>query len=408
MRSGQLSCLFLVSIPLAWATGLAPAMAVLFAGLLSGRIGKTGLAEAALAVLALVLMLSLALATVDGAQGQRILAAGWNIIIVLCAGIALAAGRNLDPDFDHDPKAGAVIVGFFFVYAGFVCASFLLFSGKPVAFSSLVLGLAEGELPGLLGYYQQAKIIGIDWRWETPVPRPYAWGAYYNEGALLFLVSGLAGAMATHRKLLALLILILTGLGLGLIGSRMLLLAFVASIALGYVFSGSQFARKMKAGALLLLAASAPLTAIAAPDLMQAPLNELANVRQSSSETRFDSYRRGIEAALEKPVLGLGIKPREPLLDVPVGSHSSLVSTFTKSGFVGLIPLLMFMGVVLVGALRLLIVPEEARVRVPLATSMLCTLAWMITQDFDAPIYGTMLAFMLIGSGLSYGRRSGG
>src|SRR3546814_11831433 len=55
------------------------------------------------------------------------------------------------------------------------------------------------------------------------------------------------------------------------------------------------------------------------------------------TESRFANYDRTVGRTLDhNPILGLGVKPREQDNHIAVGSHSTFVSAFTKSGTLGL------------------------------------------------------------------------
>src|SRR3546814_12498669 len=66
-------------------------------------------------------------------------------------------------------------------------------------------------------------------------------------------------------------------------------------------------------------------------------LSGAADYRGYSTESRFANYDRAVGRTLDhNPILGLGVKPREQDNHIAVGSHSTFVSAFTKSGTLGL------------------------------------------------------------------------
>ena len=70
-------------------------------------------------------------------------------------------------------------------------------------------------------------------------------------------------------------------------------------------------------------------------------VHELGAMRNGSTGSRMLSYQLALQMTLEhNPITGLGYKPRIPeLLHIPIGSHSSIISMFTKGGSVALLML---------------------------------------------------------------------
>jgi hypothetical protein len=121
------------------------------------------------------------------------------------------------------------------------------------------------------------------------------------------------------------------------------------------------------------------------------------------------SYTTAINMVLtQNPLTGLGIKPMDrSLMEIPIGSHSTISSTFAKGGFVALTVLgsifvtLLFgvirgQAVVWLGSLRGL---DRARQfeMIQLSRCVLVTLMWWTTEDFDAPAHEAVLAGLCFG-----------
>lgn len=91
-------------------------------------------------------------------------------------------------------------------------------------------------------------------------------------------------------------------------------------------------------GAILAAAVIGGMMTLGTVDLSQA-----AEYRDYSSESRFDSYLNAIQKTINKnPVMGLGIKPREES-HIAVGSHSTIVTAFTKGGALSLALAVLFL-----------------------------------------------------------------
>ena len=104
---------------------------------------------------------------------------------------------------------------------------------------------------------------------------------------------------------------------------------------------------------------------------------------------------------------GLGVKPRDDsILTIPIGSHSSFVSSFTKGGLIGLGAMIAIYVVLLWRIVRsqLLLLRAASQGRdlralelAYLSRCVLVLLTWWVTEDFDAPAHGAALAGLAIG-----------
>jgi hypothetical protein len=102
----------------------------------------------------------------------------------------------------------------------------------------------------------------------------------------------------------------------------------------------------------------------------------------------------------------LGVKPlQEPdHLKIPVGSHSTPISIFTKGGFLSLCIFFLFTVMIFLKALRSTWLLDRGhgsrQSRARLTTTLqivVLTLFWLTTKDIDAPAYGCFMAFFSIG-----------
>jgi len=68
--------------------------------------------------------------------------------------------------------------------------------------------------------------------------------------------------------------------------------------------------------------------------------------RKGSTETRFYLYELGIRYVWEQnPIFGLGNKPMLEGLKYPIGSHSTIISMFTKGGFLAVFCFVLFIAI---------------------------------------------------------------
>jgi hypothetical protein len=104
---------------------------------------------------------------------------------------------------------------------------------------------------------------------------------------------------------------------------------------------------------------------------------------------------------------GLGIKPRDEfLLSIPIGSHSSWISMFTKGGMVALAAWVA-LNIALIGRLvrsqHVLYLKADAvdrGRRFELANLSRCALVlmfWWATEDFDAPAHQAAIGGLCLG-----------
>jgi hypothetical protein len=181
----------------------------------------------------------------------------------------------------------------------------------------------------------------------------------------------------------------------------------LGAIAAALIF-GTAWRRILAIGAL----------AVAIPLSFHVDLSGAADYRGYSTESRFENYDRAVGRTLEKnPILGLGVKPREQDNHIAVGSHSTFVSSFTKSGTLGLSLVVAYL--VLLPAYRWLgpiagarrrPAGEVAELRI-LFNLQVALWVWLCFEDLDAPATAAMLiflAFALIEVSLRAGSGSGG
>ncbi len=128
----------------------------------------------------------------------------------------------------------------------------------------------------------------------------------------------------------------------------------------------------------------------------------IMGLRGGSSSVRMDLYRYTIDQLSGADwILGVGMKPREDIFAIPIGSHSTYVSMLYKSGGVGLGVFVLFQIVLF---LRWFSLKEDARARRHYFLFWRCLGfvfvsmgLWVITEDIDAPQALSFLYFSSIG-----------
>ena len=198
-------------------------------------------------------------------------------------------------------------------------------------------------------------------------------------------------------------------------GSRTTSLAYVASLAfLAVIWRGGIMLGAILLGPLVL--AVVALFGLDLVDLFQASAHSVAEARAGSTATRLETYTLAIRMVLEQNLIfGLGIKPVDvSLAEIPIGSHSSVISTFTRGGLIGLA---LFLAFYLTVAVRMMVVQVAAFTRsarltiesrlelVFLARAIFIILIWYLTEDLDVPLYHTLLSGLIIGIFWNMGER---
>lgn len=120
------------------------------------------------------------------------------------------------------------------------------------------------------------------------------------------------------------------------------------------------------------------------------------SLRANSSNLRFYLYMYSIEYWLEEnPIFGVGIKPRFDWLFIPLGSHSTFLGIFFRTGIVGGISFLSIHLTLFVFAYRAL--KKRSEVGLVLFVSYLSFQIYMVFEDIDAPQYLFLVYSIVIG-----------
>lgn len=401
-------------MPLNWLLGTTLIAVFAAALVLAFPVQRFSALEYAYAFLAAALLLGLAVALLQGLGVNRIVGAVFNVAMILALVAFASFGRKAQSVGGSPPPDRIYRAAFwcFWLQIVIIAASYAYVSAsgdKEAAFPSLLLG-AGGELPGILRYYSSIFISVRDGITPEANPRIVGIGIYPTEGAILVLTVGLLAAIHACRRrryLLAVLIEIAIALALIETASRTTLAAYVLSL----VLLGALGGRKLLRFLLLCspaIAAGLVFGAIYGPDLLAAWIDAANKSREASSGTRFSSYALAIEMVLhQNPLTGLGILPKDTsLLEIPIGSHSSWSSLFTRGGLIALaswiaVNAMLFAKIVRAQAVVYLDLPGVDRGRrielVNLGRCVLVLMLWWVTEDFDFPAHQVAVAGLSVG-----------
>lgn len=218
-----------------------------------------------------------------------------------------------------------------FALGGVAVFALVVMHASEVSFPT-ALGLITPKMDNLIGLYQRADLVAIDWFSESSVPRLTVLSANPTSSAALvaigwFIVLGAISAKSNWRALLGF-------FAISLIVAATLTRGAMAGIALGlllwlFLIAGP----KLRFSIIPLV----PLVIVGLLATASDGLDRANSAREASSETRLASYRMSYEVTMDQsPVIGLGIKPRVDNLVIPLGSHSTVLSTLVRGGLLGL------------------------------------------------------------------------
>ncbi|WP_337245965.1 O-antigen ligase family protein [Luteimonas sp. gir] len=209
---------------------------------------------------------------------------------------------------------------------------YFVLSGRiaELSFPTLI-GAVTPPTDNLIGLYQRVHIISTDWFDQNPTPRLTILSTNATSSAALIAICGFISLGWFHR------------------GSRFIRLAFVfllmctvaATLTRGAFFGllaglGIFMSMALSNKSKTLLLPAIPLLLVAAVMFLPAAIERANSARESSSSTRFASYTASIDVTMQgNPLFGLGIKPRSDDNFIPIGSHSTVLSTLVRGGLIG-------------------------------------------------------------------------
>lgn len=416
----QFSLLWLtvLLLPLNWLLGTSFFWMFAIAFILAVSLKRFSPIEYLLCFLMLALAFSLMVSVLTDYQASRVMAALYNLGVQGIILVFLHWGRRAlmtDGDANVLPADAiyrAALYAFVIQAAVIVLAWAYMTSsgGRTLEFPALLLWFG-GSLPGILKEYAVNSVVAVDWVSGGPGVRLHGLGAFATEGAFLLMITGLLALPGLYRRnrLLALLAVEVSILPILLMmGSRTTALAYSFSLLFLIVLW-----RKAVLGFILVtlpVLLFGVLFVVAGPgmELIGAGIQSLMDARAGSTADRMTSYQIAIDRVLDTNVLiGIGVKPEDSTkLQIPIGSHSSIVSMFTKGGLIALMFLAMIYVVVILRVLRtqLLLLSgatsQRSGARYEAATLCRCAFAilvWWVTEDLDGPVYQAALCGLALG-----------
>lgn len=255
------------------------------------------------------------------------------------------------------------------------------------------------NLPGIMDAAKTVIYTRLEYGFGEVIPRVVFLAEFPTTSALVLLMTyncylRTALKKISYSKLLFLDLLVL--ISVTYTQSRIMFLAYLFVLLASHAF----IMHRNKSLRIFLYAAFPFVLAIAVFSLIQVA-ELLSSYRASSGTARLESYWMGIKLAYENNFLfGLGIKPRvETLLGIPIGSHSTFISSFVKFGVIGFLFSIFIFAVYPIGCMvRILL--HECKDDTPkffALRSVPILVLWVSFQDIDAYVIASTLIFCSLG-----------
>jgi len=271
------------------------------------------------------------------------------------------------------------------VLAGFLPKSFLemLYSRAHILYSSLV-----------------HTVVGRDRLFDAYVPRVVGFHVYataFAMASVIFMTMTLIYFLLNKKQKWILIVLVLECIAF--------VFSFSRTAILGIILAGSVVCflayhnRKwMRVAVIVCLIAALLFIVVVSPSKM---IETASGFRKGSTFWRARLYSITVEQALKKPILGWGFKPKTEEFQMPIGSHSTYLGVFYRTGCVGFFVFCLFWYYVVKRwwELRKTFILNKGTTYVWIitGTALITGLLWMLTDDLDAPPLTAFLYFILIG-----------
>ncbi len=407
---------FVLTIPLVWFLGLDFIALHVFAALLvvacPAALQRLTLGDYLL--LSLISIFGISAYVVGFVQAQetaRFIAALYNLSFWVCGLILILQVRHLWAQGEDERVRLLRAAHFAFIIVVASCWALFAFAyavhNMSLETPSVFGILAGNHIPAaapLLQRYSSLVYTLVDWGLPgVPMPRVQVFGPYPTATAATVAVLGAFSLMYLNirrpaARLLPLLVEGMILLTVAITLSRSVVGGWCVGIVVASLLFGDPFRR---VGVIVGATCFAGLLSVASINLTAA-----TEYRNYSSDSRFHSYAHAVsETVASNPILGLGIKPREES-HIAVGSHSTLVSSFTKGGVLGLGVAAIFLflrpawrwaliAAATLASHRALSPVHRAELRI-LLNLQFTLWAWLCFEDIDAPATAAALIFIAI------------
>ncbi|MFC6670556.1 hypothetical protein [Marinobacterium aestuariivivens] len=128
-----------------------------------------------------------------------------------------------------------------------------------------------------------------------------------------------------------------------------------------------------------------------------ATIDKINELRGGSSSIRFNMYAETFRLTMESnPIYGIAVKPRDYFF-IPLGSHSTYLGAFLKTGVIGMLCLIYFNLKFWKSYFSIVLKPKSQAMSN--TTAALCALSIFFSlEDLDAAQALSFLYFVLVGT----------
>ncbi|MFC4233734.1 O-antigen ligase family protein [Thalassospira xianhensis] len=389
--------------PLIWLSGFTPVIYQLFTAWIglrrSNLFTRLGGVEMTLLGYIGVYTFSLFLAVLQGAEITRVLAGFYNLSFWMM-GFFLIVGQRQSNSRAIGRSAFTLLC-----FILLITWAFAFIPGVAPAYPTLISSLIDvGNLPNNIRDNTTLNIsvqnwadFGSGYRFSILSPYPTAFAI------LIFLLTCLSWPERWSR-LRSLRILIIPALSfhviLNMTASRAVAGAFVVYIALllyAAIIARIKGSNNRRTLTLLVTMFTVVLLMITLPVLNDV-WERINESRAGSSALRFRIYEISLSSMInEHPLLGFGVKARdESIAAIPIGSHSTIISTLYKTGIIGFIFLLSFFVLVARRAIAILLSGPATSHDRSMAAGILAFFIALAFEDIDALPLASFLYFTLM------------
>ncbi len=408
-RPGRILEISLMLVPLWWVLGFSPfvyhlAAFIYFLSVILHRRGRLLIPkEALLLFLTLFAYGASLLVNSPFRDPSRVLGSLFNLSLWIMGWLVMVSVYN-DETIDEE-KLFTYFSWFIFISGFLAVVSLILFANRP---SFILPSLLKRFFPLASSYpivndLTSIKLFYLDYFFSFRFPRLVLFSPYPNAFAALLLLSFSPALYLHYRqrqigKIAFLSASFVVCLFLSL--SRMSFIAFVIAMSAAVYLLISRRKSKTYWAFVFAVLFAAVLVFTALLPFIERSLFE---VRINSFQVRSDTYREALKYIISNPFLGIGVKPRQALLPVPIGSHSTYIGLLLKSGIFGTIPFITLLVIMLVKLVRKIMETEnfnEKLKALALFVSFLSIVMWMGLEDIDAPTLVAFVFFLIAGLAL--------
>lgn len=264
--------------------------------------------------------------------------------------------------------------------------------------SLLGITMFETTLPGLFESAKTAIYTRYEWGFGDVIPRVVYLGEFPTTSALIlistyciYLIKNIN--RITYYKFLIFDMLVL--ISLSYTQSRVMIITFMITCIFSYfviLYHG-----KYKKIIFLYL----PFILIPLIYMIFYFAETLFSFRSTSGDARLLSYTMGYDLVLnENLFFGVGVKPIiDSIIEIPVGSHSTIISSFVKYGLVGLIFTFLYLIIIPINLLFRTILNPHVSISNKVTTIRMIPIfiSWLLFQDIDAYAISALLFFTSYG-----------